>query len=107
MWLTKIDRYLLGFVMKISDRHPYHVYIGRPPRPIACVVKASDSQVVISSECVFCICGLGLVLPRFHVEYQELPSKKFVCSCSISMFSKIFELIQAVKHIQMSNSENL
>ena len=27
----KIDRYLSGFVNKISDGHPYHLYIGRAP----------------------------------------------------------------------------
>ena len=29
----KIDRCLLGFVMKISDGHPYHLYIKRTPPP--------------------------------------------------------------------------
>ena len=28
-----VDRYLSGFPMKISDRHPYHLYIRRPPLP--------------------------------------------------------------------------
>ena len=25
-----MDKYLLGFVMNISDGHPYHLYIRRP-----------------------------------------------------------------------------
>ena len=29
---VKFYRYLLGFVMKISDGHPYHLHIGRTPR---------------------------------------------------------------------------
>ena len=27
----KIDRYLSGFVMKVSNGHPYYLYIERPP----------------------------------------------------------------------------
>ena len=38
----KIDRYLLGFVMKISDGHPYHLYIKRTPQracsPLLCFI---------------------------------------------------------------------
>ena len=26
MWLTKIERYVLGFAMKISNENPYHLY---------------------------------------------------------------------------------